>query len=120
MISETHKEKMEWKKWFNHQPLAKGLCHLSPSIVAHIEKMERKKHARASATIGNNTIGQWMLKSYKTETKRIKGPPAAQQHNYGEPLPVVKRRVKQLNRSYDLSTHEDRKEIGPGYLEWVR
>ena len=80
----------------------------------HKEKMERKKQARAS-TIG---IGQWMLKSYKTETK--KGTPAAQQHIYGEPLPAVKRRVKQLNRPYDLSTHEDRKEIGPGYLEWVR
>ena len=85
----------------------------------HKEKMERKKLARA-ATNGSNTIGQWMLKSYKTETKRIKGPPAAQQHNYGEPLPAVKRRVKHLNRSYDLSKHEDRKEIGLGYLEWVR
>jgi hypothetical protein len=81
----------------------------------HKEKMERKKRLRA-ATNGNNTIGQWMLKSYKTETK--KGTPTAQQHSYGEPLPAVKRRVKQLNRSYDLSKHEDRKEIGPVYLDY--
>jgi hypothetical protein len=85
----------------------------------HKEKMERKKQARASATIGNNTIGQWMLKSYKTETKKGTVDPV-EQHSYGEPLPAVKRRVKHLNRSYDLSEYEDRKEIGPGYLEWVR
>ena len=81
----------------------------------HKEKMERKKQARAS-TIG---IGQWMLKSYKTKTKKGTVDPV-EQHSYGEPLPAVKCRVKQLNHPYDLSKHEDRKEIGYRYLEWVK
>jgi len=61
----------------------------------------------------------WMLKSYRSETKRIKGTPVAQQHVYGEPVQAAKRRVEQLNRPYDLGKHEDRKEIGYCYLEWV-
>jgi hypothetical protein len=90
----------------------------------HKEKIERKKRLRAAAN-GNNS--KWMLKSYKTETKPIKGLtvnrwhlPVAQQHEYGDPLPAAKRRVKQLNHPYDLSKHEDCKEIGYRYLEWVK
>ena len=50
----------------------------------------------------------WMLKSYKSKV-----------NGYGEPVKAAERRMKQLNRPYDLSKHEDRKEIGYCYLEWV-